>query len=189
MINTSPRLADRNPLAPPDFMAAVRLILLFVCGWLTPCVVFADTPMFSRPTSLWTLLTQLSHAVPFTKEKIEAHFGAPLRQTSRNDYFTMYGGGGTKLEHGLVVSSIDLRVRHDGQPHPGFLVLALTGGCVSVTDVRQHFPRVTVVQTPRGRSVNEQTYIASDEPWGEVSFGFPVSNPGCLTTVVLNPKP
>lgn len=145
--------------------------------------------MFSRPASLWALLSQLSRSVPFTKEKVEAQLATPLRQTSKNDYFTMFGGGGTKLDHDVVVNNIDLRVRHDGQTHPGFLVLTLTGACVSVADVQRHFPRAAVVQTPRGRSVSEQTYLASEEPWGEVSFGFPVSNPGCLTTVVLNPKP
>ncbi|CCH00888.1 hypothetical protein FAES_2879 [Fibrella aestuarina BUZ 2] len=162
---------------------AIRYFVLIMAA-----VAVAATPMFSRPT-LWQVVRQLGNQAPFTKEKLEAQLGVPLARKSQNDFFTFFEGGPVKLANGVVIGKIDLRLRHDGQAHPGFLVLTLAGQCVTVPELRQHYNHLSLLDVPRGRSVNEVTSAEATEPWGTISFALPVTNPTCISTIAFKPTP
>lgn len=135
---------------------------------------------------IWTVIDYLPTRLPFSVEKLQSALKVQFELANQNEYFSFYKSASIPLAGGTVIDEVDLRVRKE-QPHPGFLVLRLSGTCVPRDVVLSKYPGMRLVEVPRGRSVNEEEGFAMDTPWGELSFGFAVHTPECLRSVVFDP--
>jgi hypothetical protein len=141
-----------------------------------------------KSLDLWTVVDYLPTRLPFKKESIEKALGIVLLpKGASGDVFAFFAGGPVLLQGERQIENVDLRVRNE-QPHPGFLALSLSGACVSRKEVLERSKGLAISATPRGRSLDEQTYWSKQESWGKLSFGFAERNPDCLRSVVFDPK-
>lgn len=138
--------------------------------------------------TLWQAIDALAAQVPFSKEKVESAIPTRLRDTEApgSEVFRFFDGTPVQLGDGVEVSQIDLRIKREGS-HPGFLVLNLTGHCVSLDEVRQRYKNLQIFGVPTGRSLDEATSYSTALGWGQLSFGFRERNPACLGYVVFDP--
>lgn len=145
--------------------------------------------MTASNMDLWQLVQALRERTPFTTNGVEALFG-PLqpREQAGDGPFAFYKGGPVALKDGTKVAEVDLRVRKTAGSPSSFLVLSLEGTCVTLASVREHYAELKITQTPRGRSLDEETSHTSVQPWGRLSFGFKERNPKCLSSIAFDPK-
>ncbi|MFT4067144.1 hypothetical protein [Paraburkholderia sp.] len=143
--------------------------------------------------TLWQTIDAVAQQIPFTRTRIESLLVTQLveKDTSRdpiqNTAFQFYTGGPLKLSDDVVISNVDLRIRHRAG-HPGFLVLNLDSSCITLDTVRAHYHGIRLTDHPRGRSLDEAASYSAFPEWGKLSFGFKERNRSCLTYVVLNPR-
>ncbi|WP_345889846.1 hypothetical protein [Paraburkholderia sp. Cy-641] len=106
----------------------------------------------------------------------------------QNTAFQFYTGGPVDLADDVVISNVDLRIRYRAG-HPGFLVLNLSGSCITLDMVRAYYRSLRVTDRPRGRSLDEVTSYTTALHWGDLSFSFKERNPNCLSSLAFDPKP
>ena len=169
----------------------VLLALLLQVAGFAVCdrAVAKEAPAKQSPGSIWQILETLRHQVPFSKEKIETHLAMHLAQvgTAGNDVFLFYGGRGPTTTDGVVLGDVELRIKRSGA-HAGILVLRLEGACIGLEQVRSNVGQLEITDTPRGRSLDEETSYTARLSWADVSFGFAERNPRCLATISINPR-
>jgi len=134
------------------------------------------------PITLWRLIQDLPTCFLPSRESIESLLQMELTETSNTPQLVIYQGSGFSLADELSLESIELRIQPSNSGF-GLLVLELSGRCVSIGEIRQHYPEVRITQVPRGRSKNERTVHSIDLAWGRLSFGFRESNRDCLANV------
>ncbi len=134
------------------------------------------------------LLTKLRKEKPFTRERVGELLKTKLIETSRNDYFAFLEGKPVDLDGGLSLAKIDLRLRVDGKPSSGFLVLDIDKPCVGRKEIFSKYGDIKLESAPTGRSPDEKHSYLLEDDWGKMSFGFAEKNPDCLATIVLDPK-
>lgn len=144
--------------------------------------------------TLWQTIDALAQQIPFTRAKVEAVLMTHLveKDTSGSPFpntaFRFYVAGRTvRLSDGVVISNVDLRIRRRAG-HPGFLVLNLNGACIGLDEIRAHYEDIKLTFPPRPDSADPSTGYSVFLPWGKLSFGFPVRNPDCLSSLVFDPE-
>jgi len=152
-----------------------------------------DTEMKQLPMTLWQTIDTLVEQIPFRRAKVERVLGVELFDSDRRQFaiqpsFQPLEGGPVRLADGLVIETVDLRVRPEQESHPGFLGLRVAGTCIRLDAVRARYGALTVTDRPRGRSWDEVTSYTTIEPWGELSFSFAERNRDCLSSVAFAPK-
>ncbi|WP_232469919.1 hypothetical protein [Burkholderia ubonensis] len=176
-------------------MNSLRWVLttLGVVIWLAGCSRadgkdVQDSHMTQSTMTLWQAIDALAQ-VPFSKARIEQTLSTRLTEIDRegNVVFHRFKSTSVTLSDGVVIENVDLRIKRQGE-HPGFMVLRLGGTCVGLDAVRGRYGHLEIVDVPRGRSLDESTTHAEKLPWGELAFGFPERNPGCLAFVAFDPK-
>jgi len=100
-----------------------------------------------------------------------------------NEYFSIHDLSPVHIEADLESTSVELREPRVGSGATGkpLLVVQLKGRCVTREAIKQRYPAMVLIETPRGRS--------ADERWGyetrigntTVRFGFDQSDSFCLT--------
>jgi hypothetical protein len=145
--------------------------------------------MKSSDKTLWQILDELSHQLPFSKKRIETVLSTQLSESDKrgNDIFLFYMSPPVNLADGIVISNVDLRLKREGS-HPGFLVLEIEGAHITGAQVRKHYDHLKITDFPRGRSPEEATVYSQDLPWGRLSFGFKERNRDCLASVSFHPN-
>lgn len=58
----------------------------------------------------------------------------------------------------------------------------LNGLCISIEDLRAHYPGIKISDIPRGRSLEEELIYRVQEASVLYSFGFAEKAPGCLNS-------
>jgi hypothetical protein len=137
---------------------------------------------------LWSLIDTVPTHLPFSVGALEAALGVAFSLDGEHEYFRFYKAGGLALCDGVVIESLDLRIKKE-QPHPGFLVLTLAGTCVARAEVMRRYDGLRLTEYPRGRSLDEEAHYSRHEPWGDLSFGFSERARDCLRSIVFNPAP
>ncbi|MCL2776435.1 MAG: hypothetical protein FWD73_00415 [Polyangiaceae bacterium] len=139
--------------------------------------------------TLWQVVVALALQIPFSKQKVEAVLSTQVVETESqfNDLFRFYKSLPVKLSDGVIIPTIDLRIKRVGKD-PGFLVLDIDGTCITREQLEARYKHLKITGTPRGHSLNEETSYSQDMPWGRLSFGFKERKPACLASVVINPK-
>lgn len=165
------------------------LVPLLLASLLTGAPAASRTPQGTsrmKTLDLWTVIDYLPTRLPFSTDKIESALNVVLAKDSENEYFSFYKAQDLALSNGVVIESIDLRIKKE-QPHPGFLVIQLAGACVPRAEVLRRYEGLDITDHPRGRSLDEQTSYSRREVWGKLSFGFAERSPDCLRSVVFSP--
>ena len=142
----------------------------------------------NTPLTPWQAIAQLSQQIPFTKEGVENVLAAKLTLTAvqGNEYFWFYESDSIALAGGASFKA-DLRIKREGV-HPGFLVINLSGSCITLAEVRSHYEGLQITDHPRGRSLDEVTSYTAALSWGALSFSFKERQPDCLSSVAFEPK-
>ncbi|PCE34064.1 hypothetical protein [Burkholderia ubonensis] len=145
--------------------------------------------MTQPKATLWQAIDALAQQVPFSKTKIEQTLSTRLTETDEegNDVFQFFKSTPVTLSDGVVIKSVDLRIKRQGE-HPGFMVLELGGPCVGLDAVRGRYGHLEITDVPRGRSLDEATTHSAQLPWGQLSFSFEERNPACVASVSFKPK-
>jgi hypothetical protein len=143
--------------------------------------------MDSGISSLNNVIGKLQAQGRFTSARVAELFNTKLVETSHNEYFAFLEGTNARFDV-LQIDKVDLRLRLDGEPHAGFLVLRIANPCIKKGDIMSQYTKLTLSSAPRGRSDDEETSYVRDDAWGRISFGFAENNPECLASVALDPK-
>jgi len=138
---------------------------------------------------LWQIIVTLALQIPFSKQKVESVLSTPVFEVDNtpNDQLHSYESKPVELADGVVISTIDLRIKRVGKD-PGFLVLNIDGTCITKDQLEARYKHLRITGTPHGHSLEERTVYSQDMPWGTLSFGFKERKPDCLATVVFDPK-
>ncbi|MCC8397433.1 hypothetical protein LJ656_33255 [Paraburkholderia sp. MMS20-SJTR3] len=169
------------------------LDVLVVVSFLAGCGLTGERQKARPDMTLWQTIGALVQQTPFTKAKVENVLMTQLnvKDTSRSPFpntaFQFYIGGPVQLSDGMLISKVDLRIRHK-PGHPGFLVLRLVGGCITLKTVRNRYQDLIVTEYPKGQSLDEALAFSAFLEWGGLSFGFVERNPGCLAYLAFDPK-
>lgn len=143
--------------------------------------------MNMNQTSLWTLIATLEQQMPLTIAKVEAVIGGKFALTKESPAYTFLEAKGPTLSEGLSVAQARLMLRPSLQfEDNSALSLELDAGCIPLTQVRERFGDLTLLQAPRGRSLDETTAWTAKRPWGHLSFAFQERQPDCLFRVTFH---
>src|SRR5258708_1283344 len=88
----------------------------------------------AKPGDIFQLVRELETSAPLTRAKVEAFLGTKLAIVDENAHFLFLSGEGPSLPDGTKVRSVDLRVAKTNPAHQGFVVLAISGRCVTLPD-------------------------------------------------------
>lgn len=141
----------------------------------------------TKQMTLWQAVEVLAKQIPFSKAKIEETLAIGLVEKRRSAHTTFFEGGGVRLLQSVGLTKVDLRLGNRPDD-PGLLGIDLEGPCITLDDVRRHYPSLEITDAPRGRSMEEETVYTATLPWGELSFGFKEKNPNCLAGIGFKPK-
>jgi hypothetical protein len=138
--------------------------------------------------TLWHAVDLFVSQLPLSKEKVEAAFGLPLRETSRNTHMVFFESPrAIELADDGNIATLDLRLSPDNKG-AGLLLLALNGVCIGVDQVHARYPNLVVTDLPRGRSAQEVTTFTASLPWGTLAFGYRERIPGRLAYLTIDPE-
>lgn len=139
--------------------------------------------------TLNTVIKALRSAGDLDRAAVEHATGATLAATSENAAFAMFEGHDVKLDD-VTLGFIDLRHPKPGETATGgaLLNLRITHGCPKRAAIEAKYGPFQITGVPRGRSLDEETSLSREEPWGRLSFGFAERTPDCLTTVTFARK-
>jgi len=183
----------RSSLPRASFAITAGVAIALAGFHLAIAKQLTNTEMKQLPTTLWQTIDLLVEQIRFRRTNVEGVLDVTLfdsdpRQFVIQPSFQSLEGGPVRLADGVVMESIDLRVRPERASHPGFLGLRVAGTCIRLDVVRARYGTLSITDYPRGRSWDEVTSHTTIQPWGRLSFSFAERNPDCLSSVVLRPK-
>lgn len=167
-----------------------RVVLVGLTVLPIVCPIAAQAQAIEGVTAIVTRLRSLGR---LDKAGVERFAGRALQRADSggNPYFASWRAGGASFGP-IVVSNISLREPVAGSPATAGAILVLTigGGCARRAEVESRFGPLSQVGVPRGRSRDEETSLARQEPLGRLTFGFAERNPDCLRSIGLaTPRP
>lgn len=173
----------------------LRLFLLGMLGCLCAGCLHAsgvkekESLMENGCGTLWGVVNTLGEEMPLSKEVVEAVLRTELTDKTRDEYLWHLIGAGHPLDDGSSVSRVSLALLPGGEfgKNSG-LSIELEGRCIGLDEIREHFGELTIVQYPRGRSLQETTVYAAAMPWGELSFAFKEEKRDCLFRILFRKK-
>lgn len=104
-----------------------------------------------------------------------------------NEYFSIHSLSPIRIEGELEAIAAELREPRAGSGATGtaLLTVQLKGRCVTRDAVRQRYPGMVLVETPRGRSDEERFGYETRVLNTIVRFGFDQSEAFCLTDLAF----
>lgn len=152
-------------------------------------IIFADVmekTMVNSKNSLWQLISAIESKMPISIDETQKSLNVSLKEVERNENFSHFSATGGELNDGLSIVRVSLVTAPSlNFDEKSALAIELAGKCITIHDVRQKFPELTITQAPRGGSLQETTVWRSLRDWGSVSFAFKEENPTCLFRVTF----
>ncbi len=179
--------AGMTRTSPPGTRVRRQLLSVIALGALLGVIQAQERQMKTTAMTWWQLLEALVGQIPFTQAGVEALLGIPLVETRRSRHGLRLQGGGVVLDQGLQLVGVDLRLSF-APGDPGFMVLQLGAGCVSLEAVRQHYGALQITELPGSDAPDAETMHTAFLPWGKLSFGMAGSAGDCLASIVLEPQ-
>ncbi|ALB61122.1 FIG00553595: hypothetical protein [Cronobacter condimenti 1330] len=141
-----------------------------------------------RPSSLWDFITTMRSSL--ADARVATLNRAPLKfqLDSQNEFINFYRAEDVAFTAAGRVTDIQLRLSRDAQEKTLLFISHWQGACLTLNDVKQHHPELTITDTPRGHSENEVTsYTTPAGASGEaVTFSFSAKAPDCLNDVIIS---
>jgi len=133
-------------------------------------------------TTLWQLIETLIDQPSF--DAIKQTLPVEFSEYQRRATISFYKGGPLHLLDQVVIKTATLVIEHRNEVSSMIgLDLDPGGACVTLDDVRAHYPNIEIIGGPRGHSLDEKTHWAVEHSWGRLSFGFKEANRRCLASV------
>lgn len=170
----------------------LRIASMFAASIAFPFAVSgcADNSLVTsaQPATIWQAIDHFAGHLPMTRADVEATLSVELTEVESGSRgtFRFFRGGGAKLQDGLKVSKIDLRMGVSADHPGGILILEVTGRCIPVDEVRQKYASLAITHAPSGHSRDQSYYYSRVEPWGRLSFRVEEGSPPCLSEVILD---
>ncbi|HBI11054.1 MAG TPA: hypothetical protein DDY57_13115 [Franconibacter pulveris] len=141
-----------------------------------------------RPNSLWDFITTMRSSL--ADINVATLNRAPLKfqLDFQNEYINFYRADDVAFFAAGKVTDIELRLSRDPQEKTLLWVSHWQGACLTLNDIKQHYPVLTITDTPRGHSENEVTsYTTPAGASGEaVTFSFTAKAPDCLSDIIIS---
>lgn len=141
-----------------------------------------------RPASLWDFITVMRSSL--ADARVATLNRAPLKfhLTSQNEYINFYGADDVAFTAAGRATDMELRLSRDPQEKTLLWISHWQGPCLTLNEIKKHYPTLTITDTPRGHSENEVTsYTTPAGASGEaVTFSFTVKAPDCLSDVIIS---
>ncbi|QCH23426.1 hypothetical protein DSM43276_01685 [Mycobacteroides salmoniphilum] len=144
-----------------------------------------EPPLPESGLSWWDLVNKVGSQIPLTAEKIRGASGIEL---SAEDSITWMNGP-SKLADDVNIIRGELRTGDNGWSKYSYYAIDLGGRCISLDEVKAHFPDVHVTAGPTGHSRDEKTVYTSVQSWGITHLGFREKNPNCMTDITIRSEP
>ncbi|EOW6647184.1 hypothetical protein ACOZ0N_004175 [Cronobacter muytjensii] len=141
-----------------------------------------------RPASLWDFITVMRSSL--ADIRVATLNRAPLKfhLTSQNEYINFYRAEDVAFTAAGRATDIELRLSRDPQEKKLLWVSHWQGPCLTLSEIKKHYPTLTITDTPRGHSENEVTSYTT--PAGAagvaVTFSFTAKVPDCLSDVIIS---
>lgn len=130
------------------------------------------------PQDVWQLADQLTQRVPLTEEKFADLLGTPLSPNPQNPL--RLEGGVAQLSPELTVTSSVIAII-DGTW--SFAAIDVEpSSCITEEMVKEHYPSVELIFSPRGHSPMEEFVWGTTYEWGQLRFGIREKS-SCLTGI------
>ncbi|QHM73914.1 hypothetical protein C7M51_04275 [Mixta intestinalis] len=158
-----------------SYFSAVFLFLAIECE--------ADTKV---PT-LWNFINDISASVKQMTVNNVMQSPLEFKLVKENPSVNFYQANALNLNDREKIESFDLRLSKEPEGTKPFLSFSWQGKCVSLGDIKQHYPQLTLTGVPRGRSENEMTSYTTpaDKDRQTITFSFKAGKPDCLSRVVI----
>ncbi|MEB6224944.1 hypothetical protein [Pantoea anthophila] len=139
---------------------------------------------------IWRFITQSSASLKSLSVAHPKQFPLALTLETQNAFINVYHASSLKLKGDAKITDIELRISNISGGIAPFLSFSPAGKCITPDDVRKQYPAIKLSDYPRGQSENEVTsYTSPPDPEGQViAFSFAVSNPDCLSKVIITAK-
>ncbi|WP_342325077.1 hypothetical protein AAEY27_10045 [Kosakonia sp. BYX6] len=136
--------------------------------------------------SLWQITKALKSVWGKKVNAVSALLDQPLVPVTptANDRFT---SAPFTLSDGITISDLDVRLRANGDGTVALVSFSVSGQCITLEEVKDHFPDATLRFVPRaklpGRTFGYLTTRDDNNlAWG---FGFPALNRKCLSSITM----
>lgn len=144
-------------------------------------------------TTLWELVALAKTGATSGLDELKRVWPTPVvraqdKDNAFNDNLVMYSSAPFALQRGQQIRDLEIRIDKRDPAHIHMMIFQVDGTCVSVEELKQHYPGIKITDTPRGRSLAENTYYSVINADGRVSFGFPESDRHCLRSVIIAPS-
>lgn len=141
-----------------------------------------------RPASLWDFITVMRSSLADISVATLNRASLKFHLISQNEYINFYGADDVAFAAAGRATDIELRLSRDPQEKTLLWVSHWQGPCLTLSEIKKHYPTLTITDPPRGHSENEVTsYTTPAGAAGEaVAFSFTVKTPDCLSDVIIS---
>ncbi|ELY6246888.1 hypothetical protein SNQ22_003280 [Cronobacter universalis] len=138
--------------------------------------------------SLWQFIGAMRSSLADINVATLNHAPLAFQLDSQNEYINFYRAEDVVFTASGKLTDIELRLSRDPQEKTLLFISHWQGACLTLNDVKQHYPVLTITDTPRGHSENEVTsYTTPAGASGEaVTFSFSAKTPDCLNDVIIS---
>ncbi|EKY3200875.1 hypothetical protein RBA29_004034 [Cronobacter turicensis] len=144
----------------------------------------ANTPS----ASLWTFIAAMRSSLADIDIATLNHAPLKFQLNSHNEYINFYRAEDVAFTAPGKLTNIELRLSRDPHEKTLLFISHWQGPCLTLNEIKQHYPLLTITDTPRGHSENEVTsYTTPAGASGEaVTFSFTAKAPDCLNDVIIS---
>ena len=139
--------------------------------------------------NFWKFVNNVKVQTPEGLFKLAPIFNNAFVVQAENDVFISYSNSGLMLDGKVNIENIEARVfRKNRENIPFLLSLQISGICITKAELKLHYSDLTLTDTPRGRSLEEETSYSTrrNDNGVRLSFGFAEKSPDCLRSVVFS---
>ncbi|WNL47265.1 hypothetical protein RKE25_06430 [Dyella sp. BiH032] len=110
---------------------------------------------------------------------------AHLQKIQRSGQLSSVEGGMVAVTSDVIITSSEIRLNKD---IPVLAFFEIDGRCITVKELKRHYPDVSITDVPHSMSPEDKTYWSTEGGHGKIAFGFAQKRPACLSAVVFTPR-
>jgi hypothetical protein len=110
---------------------------------------------------------------------------AELQKIERSGQLSSLEGGVVAFTPDVIITNSEVRLNGDV---PVLASFEIDGRCITVKELKQYYPNVSITDIPHSASPEDKTYWSTNAYHGRIAFGFAQKRPRCLASAVFRPK-
>ncbi len=164
-----------------------RLCLLALIVVLYPH--WADAQVSEVPeTEFWQRIRQIEVKVGQGREALLEAWPVAAglqKKIERSGQLSILEGGVVAFTPDVIITNSEIRLNGD---IPVLASFEIDGRCITLKELRQYYPNVSITGVPHSESPEDKTYWSTNAYQGRIAFGFAQKRPKCLANAVFRPK-